>query len=121
VEESPDRLGRWFARYGDDGTETFSARLLGGTDELAIAWASNLQQIVSNVAEIQAAIGRSIPKITGTASDGIEAIIKAGRFSGDLYAKSLSRHLGGKWRVEALRRPGIMNEVWVIIAIRFGA
>jgi hypothetical protein len=120
VEESSDNLGRWFARYGDDGVETFSARLRDGTDELGIAWTDNVREVASNIAEIQGAIGRNIPKIIGTASDGIETLIKAGRFNSDLYASHLGRHLGGQWKVEVLRRPGLSNEIWDIIATRIG-
>lgn len=120
VEESPDNLGRWFTRYGDDDAETFSARLLDGTDELGIAWTDNIRQIARNIGEIQDTIGRTIPKINGTASDGVEAAINAGRFNSDLYARQLSRHLGGKWKVEAIRRLGVRNEVWDIIATKMG-
>lgn len=120
VEESSDSIGRWFARYGDDGVETFSARLLNGSDELGIAWAENVRQIAPNITEIQGAIGRTIPRITGTASDGLEAAIKAGRFNSDLYARQVSRQLGGQWKVEAVRRSGVSNEVWDIIATRIG-
>lgn len=120
VEESSDNLGRWFARYGDDGAETFSARLLNRTDELGIAWTENVRQIAPNIAEIQGAIGRNIPCITGTASEGLEAAIKAGRFNSDLYPRQLSRHLGGQWKVEAVRRSGVNNDIWDIIATRIG-
>ncbi|MCR9291514.1 MAG: hypothetical protein NXI32_02265 [bacterium] len=119
VEESSDNLGRWFARYGD-GAETFSARLLNGTDELGIAWTESIRQIAPNIAEIQGTIGRNIPRISGTASDGLEAAIRAGRFNSDLYARQLSRHLGGQWNVEAVRRSGVSNEIWDIIATRIG-
>jgi hypothetical protein len=118
VEESSDRLGRWFARYGDDGAETFSARLLNGTDELGIAWTDNVTQLAGNIAEIQDAIGRNIPKITGMTSRGIEAAIKAGRFNSDLYAKHLARQLGGQWRINVVERAG--EDVWDIIATRTG-
>ncbi len=120
VEESSDNLGRWFARYGNDGAETFSARLLNETNELVIAWTANMREIAPSIAEVQRAIGRIIPRITGTASDRLEAAIKAGRFNADLYAKQLSRHLGGQWKVEAVRRSGISNEVWDIIGTRIG-
>jgi hypothetical protein len=116
TEETSDRLGRWFARYGDEGAETFSARLLNGSDELGIAWTGNVRQLVDNIAEIQGAIGRNIPKITGVASDGLEATIRSGRFNGDLYAQTLARRLGGQWTVEAIKRPGA--DVWEIIATR---
>jgi len=116
VEEEADPLGRWFARYGDHGAETFSARLLDGTDELGIAWTGNVRQLAGNIAEIQGAIGRNIPKITGLASDGLEATIKAGRFNADLYAQHISRRLGGKWSIEVIKRPG--QDVWDIIATR---
>ena len=59
VEEASDRLGRWFARYADDRTETFSARLLNGSDELGIAWTDDVTQLVGNIAEVQGAIGRN--------------------------------------------------------------
>lgn len=61
VEESSDRLGRWFARYGDDLAETFSARLLNGTDELSIGWTDDVTQFAENIAEIQGEIGRNRP------------------------------------------------------------
>lgn len=120
VEESSDNLGRWFVRYGDDGAETFSARLLNGTDELGVAWTKNVRQIAPNIAEIQGAIGRNILRIAGTASDGLEAAIKAGRFNSDLYARQLSHHLGGRWKVESVWRSGVSNEIWDIIATRIG-
>ena len=118
TEEASDRLGRWFARYGDDGAETFSARLLNGSDELGISWTGNVCQLADSIAEVQGVIGRNIPKITGVASDGLEATIKAGRFNGDLYAQTLARRLGGQWSVEAVKRPG--SDVWDIIATRLG-
>jgi hypothetical protein len=120
VEESSDNLGRWFVRYGDDGAETFSARLLSGIDELGIAWTGSVRQVALNIAEVQSSIGRNIPRISGTASDGLEAVIKAGRFNSDLYSRQLSRYLGGKWKVDAVRRSGISNEIWDIIATRIG-
>jgi hypothetical protein len=120
VEESSDDLGRWFARYGADGAETFSARLLHGTDELGIAWTDNVRQIAPTIAEIQAAVGRNIPRISGTASDGLEAAIRTGRFNSEICARQLSRHLGGEWRVELIRRSGVRNEIWDIVATRIG-
>lgn len=118
TEETSDRLGRWFARYGDDGAETFSARPLNGSDEVGISWTGNVRQLADNIAEVQGAIGRNIPKITGVASDGLEAPIKAGRFNGNLYSQTLARRLGGNWSVEAVKRPG--SDVWDIIATRIG-
>jgi hypothetical protein len=118
VEESSDRLGRWFARYGDDGAETFSARLLNGTNELGIAWAGDVMQLAANIAEVQGAIGRSIPRITGMASDGIEDAIKAGRFKSELYAKHLTRRLGGQWQIDVVKCAD--EDVWDIIATRIG-
>jgi hypothetical protein len=91
---------------------------LNGSDELGIAWTGNVRQLADNIAEIQGAIGRNIPKITGMASDGLEALIKSGRFNTDLYAQALSRRLGGKWIVEVIQRPG--QDVWDIIATRIG-
>jgi len=89
---------------------------LNGSDELGISWTGNVRQLADNIAEVQGAIGRNIPKITGVASDGLEATIKAGRFNGDLYAQTLARRLGGQWSVEAVKRFG--SDVWDIIAIR---
>lgn len=116
VEESSDRLGRWFVRYGDDGAEKFSARLLNGTDELGIAWTDDVTQLARDIAEVQRAISRNIPKITGMASDGLEAAIKAGRLSSELYAKHLARRLGGKWQIDVVKRA--REDVWDIIATR---
>jgi hypothetical protein len=59
TEETSDRLGRWFARYGDDGAETFSVRLLNGSDELGIAWTGNVRQLVDNIAEVQARLAET--------------------------------------------------------------
>jgi len=118
VEEEADRLGRWFARYDESG-ETFAARLLNGSDELGIGMTENFRQLADNIAEIQGHIGRNIKVISGGASDGLDATIKAGRFNGDLYAKHLSRKLGGKWNVEVVKRPAA-NDVWDVIATRIG-
>jgi hypothetical protein len=118
IPEASDRLGRWFARYGANGAETFSARLLNGTSELVVAWTDEVSQLVSNIADIQSAIGGSIPRITGIASDAIEAKIKAGRFNADLYAQHLARHLGGQWRIGVAKRAG--QDAWDITATRIG-
>ncbi|TWT29631.1 RHS repeat-associated core domain-containing protein [Blastopirellula retiformator] len=118
VEESSDSFGRWFARYGDDGAETFSARLLNGADELGIAWTDDVAQLAGNIAEIQCAGGRNITKIKGLASDGIEKLIKAGRFNSDLYAKQLSRKLGGTRRIDVVKRTA--QDAWDITATRIG-
>lgn len=85
---------------------------------MGIAWTDDVTQLAGTIAEIQGAIGRNIPKITGLASDGIEAAIKAGRFNSDLYAKHLARRLGGQWRVDVVKRTG--EDVWDIIATRIG-
>jgi hypothetical protein len=120
VEEIPDNFGRWFARYSADGCETFSARLLHDTCELGVAWTSDVQQLAGNIAEIQRIVGRRIPRISGTASDGIEVMIKAGRFNTGLYVRHLARRAGGNWRIEIVRRRDVENEVWDIIATRIG-
>lgn len=120
VEASPDNLGRWFIRTNDEGTETFAARLLYRSDELGVAWAETIPQIAMSIAEIQAAIDRKILRISGTASNGIEDAIVKRRFNSNLYSRRLSRHLGGEWRVEVVRRSGVCNEVWDIIAMRVG-
>jgi hypothetical protein len=120
VEEISDNLGRWFARYNAEGYETFSARLLHDTFELGVAWTSNVQQLAGNIAEIQRVVGRPVPRISGTASDGIEAMIKAGRFKTGLYVRHLERRVGGNWRIEIIRRRDVENEVWDIIATRIG-
>jgi hypothetical protein len=118
VEEEGDRLGRWFARYGDEG-ETFACRLLNGTDELQISMTENFRQLADNIAEIQGHIGRNIQRISGGASVGLEQVIKSGRFNSDLYAMHLSGRLGGRWRVEVIKRPAA-NDVWDVIATRLG-
>jgi hypothetical protein len=120
VEENADNLGQWFARYAKDGSEAFSARLLYDTSELGVAWTSNIQQLVSTIAEIQCLVGRSITRISGTASDGVERMIKSGRFNTKLYIRHLARRLGGEWQLEVIRRAQIKNEIWDIIATRIG-
>jgi hypothetical protein len=52
------------------------------------------------------------------ASDGLEALIKSSRFNTELYAQTLARRLGGKWKVEVIQLPG--QDVWDIIATRIG-
>jgi hypothetical protein len=120
VEENADNLGRWFARYAEDGSEVFSARLLNDTFELGVAWTSNLQQLVTSIAEIQCLIGKSVTRISGTASNGIELMITSGRFNTKLYVRQLARRLGGEWQLEVVRRAQIDNEIWDIIATRIG-
>jgi len=120
VEEAPSRLGRWFARYGDDGVETFSARLSHSGDELVISWTENVRQIAPNIAQIQSVAGKNIPRIVGKASAGVEEAIKAGRFNSDLYAKQLSRYLGGSWEITLRRTTSLAGDAWEIIATRIG-
>lgn len=88
---------------------------MNDSDELSIAWTDNVGQLTWNIAEIKGIIGRNIPKITGMASDGIEAAIKTGRFHADLYAKQLGRRLGGKWEIVVER---VGEDVWDIVATR---
>jgi hypothetical protein len=120
VEENADNLGRWFARYAEDGSEAFSARLLNDTSELGVAWTSNMHQLVGSIAETQCLIAMPLMRISGTASDGIERMIKSGRLNTKLYIRHLARRLGGKWQLEVVRRAQIDNEIWDIIATRIG-
>ncbi|TVS09504.1 MAG: hypothetical protein EA424_26990 [Planctomycetaceae bacterium] len=61
-----------------------------------------------------------ITRISGTASDGVERMIKSGRFNTKLYIRHLARRLGGEWQLEVIRRAQIKNEIWDIIATRIG-
>jgi hypothetical protein len=46
----------------------------------------------------------SFSRITGTASDQLEASILAGRFRADKAAELLATSLGGEWRVSVVPR-----------------
>ena len=114
VEEEPSRLGRVFARYDKKtGKETFAVRMEGkdGT-EAAMSWIETgaVLQVADNLAEVQAAIGKNITHVKGKASDCIEEAIRDDRFSSELYAKTLSRRLGGIWKVEPIQNPGTGGE-----------
>jgi hypothetical protein len=119
VEEEATETARWFARYDKKGQETFSVRLSKSTNNAEISWTENVRQLVDNLAEVQAASGQKIPKISGMASDGIEKVIKAKKFNSDLYEKHLSRRLGGQWKVEAIQRTD-SSDIWDINATRIG-
>jgi hypothetical protein len=119
VEEDATDTARWFARYDNKGQETFSVRLNKKTNDAEISWTENVGQLADNLAEVQAASGQKIPKISGMASDGIEKIIKAKKFNSALYEKHLSRRLGGQWKVEAIQRTDA-SDIWDINATRIG-
>jgi hypothetical protein len=121
VEEEPSPLGRYFARYRADGTETFSARIenrynaagevIEGKDA-QISWieTGHVRQVTDNLAEVQAAVGQKIVRVYGNAADGVLESIKANKFNSALYAKNLARRLGGKWKVEPIKAPNTGGE-----------
>jgi hypothetical protein len=117
VEEEPTDSGRWFARYNKEtGEEIFSVRIEDGKDaagnivgkEAQISWIETgyIRQVANNLAEVQAEIGENITRVYGNASDGVRETILQDRFNSALYEKNLARRLGGKWRVETIRKAG---------------
>jgi hypothetical protein len=119
VEDEADDTSRWFARYDKKtGDETFSARLdKNGRLEMSWVETAALPQLVDNIREIQGAVGQNIKQISGNASDGLLRSIEAGRFNHKLYEKTLARRLGGKWKVETVRRTS-GQQGWDIKATR---
>jgi hypothetical protein len=77
---------------------------------LQIAWVGDGKQAVfqlaDNLREIQLATGKKILEVYGTASAGFETAIREEKFNHELYARTLSRRLGGEWKVETPLKPG---------------
>jgi hypothetical protein len=115
-------MGRDFVLMDDSGTESFSARLMDGSIQLAVTWTDNLPRSVLRLREVQHLAGGpgSFTRITGMACDQAEAAILAGTFDADRAARLLGRSLGGNWQVQAARRPGTKFPVFDIIAERLG-
>ena len=98
--------GRDFVSWGPDGLERFSARLLDGHTTLNVGWTDNVPRTALRLREVQRLAGGagSFTRITGTASDQLEASILEGSFRADKAAELLKRSLGGQWRVSAQPR-----------------
>jgi RHS repeat-associated protein len=102
------QTGRDFVIYSEGGVERFSARLFDGQKTLTIGWTDNVARTGLRLREVQQLAGGpgSFTRITGMASDQLEAAIRAGSFDANKAAQVLSRSLGGKWAVQIIPRPG---------------
>ena len=69
--------------------------------------------MATRIAEVQWLAGARIARITGVAADGIEEVIKGGRFNAKLHAAHLSRVVGGAWILAAVPRTGMTVELCV--------
>jgi hypothetical protein len=99
VEEPPDLLGRWFAKYAPNGDEEFSARLLFHTQILEIAWTNNVPWLAHRVRAVQDCSGVEVVTVRGRASDVLLEQIRSGAFDADALAQRFARILGGAWTV----------------------
>ncbi|MBW3600357.1 MAG: hypothetical protein KY475_24215 [Planctomycetes bacterium] len=117
IEEAPDQLGQWFARYSAEGDEVFSARLLHGSQTLEIAWTDNMLWLAHRIRSVQDCAGVEINKITGRASDLLLSQIRNGTFDPQSLSRRLARVLGGKWDVAAEHIP-VSDDAWRLIMAR---
>lgn len=104
---------RQFVLYGDDGLDRFAARLIDGSKTLEIGWTDHLPRTLLRLRETQQLAGGvgAFTRITGTASDQLEILIKAGKFNADDAAELLGRSLGGRWKVEVIKRDSGIYEI----------
>ena len=79
-----------------------------GEKALSIGWTNNIPRTATRLREAQQLAGGagSFTRITGLASDQLEAAIRNGSFDANKAAEMLSRSLGGKWRVQVIPRAG---------------
>jgi hypothetical protein len=84
--------------------EMFAARIIDGSTTLEVQWTESLGRgtFVNRLAQAQALAGGagSITRITGLASATLEVNIVSGRLSAATAADTLSRRLGGTWKIE---------------------
>lgn len=113
-----------FVVPGRSVPELFSARLMSGSDTLVVTGTASLGRgtLVNRLRQVQELAGGpdSFRRITGMASDTLEALARAGRFNAQQASESLSQALGGTWRVQAVPRPGTRRTVFDINAERIG-
>lgn len=112
--------GRDFVIIDDSGAERFSARLMDGSSQLTVTWTDNWPSTVLRLRDVQQLAGGpgSFTRITGIASDRVEAALLAGTFDADQASRILGRCLGGTWQVQALPRSRTNRSMFDIIAER---
>jgi hypothetical protein len=122
VELSAGEAGRDFVIPGRSTPETFSARLMDGSKTLEVTWTESLGQgpIAGRLAQAQELAGGpgSFTRITGKASDNLQALIASNKFDTQQASQLLGQRLGGKWQVEVTPRPN--GTTWNITATRIG-
>jgi hypothetical protein len=124
VRVSTGEVGRDFVIPGRSVPEIFSARLMNGTNTLEVTWTESLGQgtLVNRIAKAEELAGGpgTFNRIIGYASDHFREFIQAGRFNAQEFAQSLSRRLGGTWRVDVTPRPKTNPPTWNVTATRLG-
>jgi hypothetical protein len=125
VEEGQLRSGRRFRDfvvYGRRKPELFSARFMEDKGTLQIMWTDSIspKRLLPWLRQAQELAGGpgSVTEITGQASDKLQRLIRAGRFSAHVAAQMLGQKLGGHWRVVVVPRP--KSVTWDITATRLG-
>ncbi len=115
-------VGTCYARYAEDGSETFAAQYRTSDGVLEMAWTDKIGELSENFAELQRMVGKQIQRVEGQASDSLRDLILAGKFDPARYAQNHSRGFGGKWKVEIV--PKYPNNPdsghWLILATRLG-
>lgn len=96
------KTGQDFVIYGRDGLERFVSRLFDGEKTLKVGWTDDIPHTVLWIREVQMLAGGpdSFSRITGIASDVLEAAIRRGTFSQAKASELLTRALGSTWRVD---------------------
>jgi hypothetical protein len=122
VEISAGEAGRDFVIPGRSTPENFSARLMDGGKTLEVTWTESLGQgpIAGRLAQDRELAGGpgSFTRITGKASDNLQAPIASNKFDTQQASQLLGRRLGGRWQVEVTPRPN--TTTWNITATRIG-
>ena len=108
VELLGGQAGRDFVLRGAEGAERFAARLMDGSKTLNVGWTDSIARTTLRLREAQQLAGGpgSFTRITGMASDQLEAAIRAGTFDTAKAAEMLGKSLGGKWQVHVSQRAG---------------